>query len=72
MPQTDRYMRSIWCIWCCPLPPTWTRGLAKSSIAPSRAGSTAAPHLCCRSGPRSVHIWPSAWQAAQRTYEGGG
>ena len=33
----------------------------------TRGKEGAAPPLACRSGPRSVHIWPSAWQALHRT-----
>jgi hypothetical protein len=40
-------------------------------MAPSSAGSTAVPQRICRSGPRSVHIWPRAWQDAQRTCRDG-
>mmetsp|Transcript_32926 Transcript_32926/g.72731 ORF Transcript_32926/g.72731 Transcript_32926/m.72731 type:complete len:396 (-) Transcript_32926:463-1650(-) len=47
--------------WAC------TLGALKSSMTAMRAGRILAWWEFCRSGPRSVHIWPSAWQAAQRT-----
>mmetsp|Transcript_11530 Transcript_11530/g.34147 ORF Transcript_11530/g.34147 Transcript_11530/m.34147 type:complete len:342 (-) Transcript_11530:896-1921(-) len=44
-----------------------TRGLLKSSMSAMSAGSSFAWCAVCSSGPRSVHIWPSAWHAAHRT-----
>mmetsp|Transcript_22053 Transcript_22053/g.61059 ORF Transcript_22053/g.61059 Transcript_22053/m.61059 type:complete len:413 (-) Transcript_22053:359-1597(-) len=44
-----------------------TLGLEKSSIVAMRAGTMRACAFSWMVGPRSVHIWPSAWQAPHRT-----
>ena len=41
--------------------------LHPSSIVAIRAGSTSSCRPSCRSGPKSVHIWPTVLMAAQRT-----
>ena len=59
--QSSAKLTSAAAAWLC------TRGSLKSSIVRCSAGRMRACSAVCSLGPRSVHIWPSAWQAAHRT-----
>mmetsp|Transcript_37053 Transcript_37053/g.90818 ORF Transcript_37053/g.90818 Transcript_37053/m.90818 type:complete len:214 (-) Transcript_37053:513-1154(-) len=44
-----------------------TRALSGSSIVSMSCGRITSAYSCCSVGPKSVHIWPTAPHAAQRT-----